>query len=67
MINNTNSFEYNSISDYEQFITLVFDNSRECVTLAYKPLNDLQCIVIDIDNDVNVNRVKTIVEKIISI
>lgn len=64
MINNINN---NSISDYKQFITLVFDDSRECVTLAYKPLNDLQCIVIDIDKNVNVNRVKTIVEQIISI
>ena len=67
MINNTSSFDYNSISDNEQFISTVFDISRECLTVAYKPLNDLQCIVIDIDNNVNVNRVKTIVEKIISI
>ena len=66
-MNNIKHFEYNNIIDNKQFITLVFDNSRECVTLAYKPLNDLQCIVIDIDNNVNVNRVKTVVEKIISI
>ena len=66
-MNNIKRFDYNSISDYKQFIELVFDNSRECLTLAYKPLNDFQCMVIDIDNNVNVNRVKTIVEKIISI
>lgn len=66
-MNNIKHFEYNNIIDNKQFITLVFDDSRECVTLAYKPLNDLQCIVIDIDNNVNVDRVKTIVEKIISI
>ena len=66
-MNNIKRFDYNSISDNKQFITTVFDDSRECVTLAYQPLNDLQCIVIDIDNNVNVNRVKTIVEKILSI
>ena len=66
-MNNIKHFEYNNIIDNKQFITLVFDNSINCLTLAYKPLNDLQCIVIDIDNNVNVNRVKTIVEKIISI
>ena len=66
-MNNIKRFDYNSISDYKQFIEMVFDNSIDCITLAYQPLNDSQCIVIDIDNNVNVNRVKTIVEKIISI
>ena len=66
-MNSIKHFEYNNIIDNKQFITLVFDNSINCLTIAYKPLNDLQCMVIDIDNNVNVNRVKTIVEKIISI
>lgn len=63
----TKRFDYNSVSDNKQFIYTVFDNTRECVTLAYQPINDLNCIVIDIDNSVDVNRVKTIFEKIVSI